>query len=251
MAEQRTLTRDTRLAAALGTLGIPIEIQKTRDSVSGKLLYIYHLGLRSVCKRHDTRRLKHAVKNGSLEARDPSHEVLTALRAMLNRERRLDFQNKGTFMRLVPVPNTCLWQYVPADTGLPGRNGNKELIETGDSKLVDALALVGVPLVAIDGPRGSHRYFLPRHGLPRTDGQPPADALLLMQAWRNSPSTMPPDCPFAQGMWGLINREKLVNALNASVETILLRKFRSQKAATVRADASDAAFDKVKEHFDQ
>lgn len=251
MSEQRTLTRDTRLAAALGSLGVPIEIKKTRDAYSGKVLYVYHLGLRSVCGHHDARKLKVSIPNGSLEHQDPAHEALTCLRAMMNRERRLDFQNKGTFMRLARVPGTELWQYVPGDTGLPGKTSAKELIETHDSKLVDALAIVGVPLVAMDGVPGRHRYFLARYGMLRTDGQPPADALRLMEAWRKCRDAMPPTCPFVQAMWGLINRERLVNALNAEIETIMLRKYRSQKSALVRADASDAAFDKVKEHFDQ
>lgn len=251
MSEQRTLTRDTRLAAALGTLGVPIEIRKTRDANTGKVLYMFHLGLRSVCGRHDTRRLKTRIANGMLEAHDPAHEALTALRAMLNRERLLDFQNKGVKLRLAAVPNTQLWQYVLGDAGLPGRAGAKELIETGDMKLVCALALVGVPLLAMDGDRGSHRYFLARHGHPRSDGQPPTDALVLMHAWRHCREAMPPDCPFSQAMWGLTNRERLVNALRAEIESILLRKPRSQKSAIVRADASDTAFDRVKEHFDQ
>lgn len=251
MSEQRTLTRDTRLAAALGTLGITIEIHKTREAYSGKVFYIYHLGLKSVCRRHDTRQLKARIANGRLEATEPAHEVLTALRAMMNRERLLDFQNKGIFIRLAPVPETSLWQYVPGDTGLPGRTGTTELIETSDMKLVCALAIVGVPLLAMDGPRGAHRYFLARYGLPGNHGALPADALRLMQDWRKNRDAMPPDCPFAQAMWGLVNRERLVNALNAEIETILLRKYRSQKSALVRADATDAAFDKVKEHFDQ
>jgi hypothetical protein len=252
MTEQRTLTRDTRLAAALGSLGggIPIEIHKTRDAKSGKLLYIYHLHIRSLCGQHDARRLKAGVLSGSLEALDPSHELLTALRAMMHRERLLDFENKGDFMRLERVPATQLWQYVPGDTGLPGRSGVKELIETQDRKMVCALGLVGVPLMAVDGARGDFRYFLPRMGLPRVDGKPPADALRLMQGWRHCRDAMSPDCPFTQGMWGLVNRERLVNALNAEIENILLRKYRSQKSALVRADAVDAAFDRVKEHFD-
>jgi hypothetical protein len=251
MSEQRTLTRDTRLAAALGTLSIPIEIRKNRDGKTGKVLYMFHLALRSLCGRHDTCKLKAGIKSGKLEARDPAHEALTALRAMMNRERMLDFQNKGTFLRLAPVPRTALWQYLPGDTGLPGRAGIKELIETHDLKLVCALGLVGVPLLAMDGQRGAYRYFLPVHGLPREDGQPPADALRLMQAWRHQRDAMPPACPFGQGMWGLVNRERLANALNAEITSILLRKPRSMKSALVREDASDAAFDLVKEHFDQ
>lgn len=251
MSEQRTITRDTRLAAALGTLGVVIDIRKTLDDRSGKLLKMFHLGLRSVCRRHDTRLIKARILNGRLEAKDPAHEALTALRAMMNRERMLDFQNKGIFLRLAIVPGTSIWQYVAGDTGLPGRAGCKELIETHDLKLVCALGLVGVALLAMDGQRGSFRYFLPRIGLPRADGKPPADALRLMQAWRTGRDTMPPDCPFAQGMWGLVNRERLVNALNAETPTILLRKPRSQKSAFVRADAADAAFDRVKDHFDQ
>lgn len=251
MSEQRTLTRDTRLAAALGTLGIPIEIRKSREAASGKVFTLFHLALRSLCGCHDTRRLKAQIANGRLEAMDPAHEALTALRAMMNRERLLDFQNKGNFMRLAAVPHTPLWQYVAGDSGLPGKAGQKELIETSDIKLVCALGLVGIPLLAMDGQRGAYRYFLPRYSLPRTDGQPPADAVRLMQAWRTCREAMPPDCSFAHGMWGLTNRERLVNALNAEIESILLRKPRSQKSAIVRADASDDAFDRVKEHFDR
>lgn len=251
MAAQRTLTRDTRIAAALGTLGVPIEIRKTVDSRSGKTLCMFHLGLRSACGRHDARTLKHQIATGQLEARNPAHEALTALRAMLNRERLLDFQNKGVLMRLARVPGTDLWQYVAGDTGLPGKQGVKELIETHDMKLVCSLALVGVPLLAMDGQRGNFRYLLPRYGMPRDDGAPPADAMLLMRAWRACRESMPQDCPFSQGMWGLVNRERLLNALNAEIETILLRKYRSEKSALVRADAADAAFDRVKEHFDQ
>jgi hypothetical protein len=251
MTEQRTLTRDTRLAAALGTLGVPIEIHKTRDAQSGKVLYIYHLGLRSVCGRHDTRRLKSQINNGRLEAAEPTHEVLTALRAMKNREALLDFQNKGAFLRLAAVPQTPLSQYLPGDAGLPGKQGAKELVETHDLKLVCALGIVGVPLLAMDGQRGNFRYFLARYSLPRADGPPPADAVRLMQAWRAGREAMPADCPFAQAMWGLVNRERLVNALNAEIESILLRKPRSQKSAIVRADATDGAFEKVKEHFDR
>lgn len=252
MAEQHTLTRDTRLASALGTLGIPIEIRKSRDATSGKVLYIYHLPLRSICGHHDTRRLKAQVLNGRLEATDPSHELLTALRATQCRKVLLDFQNKGNFIRLAPVPHTALWQYLSGDMGLPGKAGVKELIETGDLKMVCALGLVGIPLLAIEGQRGDFRYFLPRFGLIHPNaGKPPADALILMQAWRQSRESMPPDCAFTQGMWGLINRERLVNALNAEIENILLRKPRSQKSAIVRADSSDEAFDIVKRHFDQ
>jgi len=251
MTEQRTITRDTRLAAALGTLGVPIEIRKSTDARTGKQLYLFQLGLKSVDGRHNARALKHWIRNGKLEARQPEHEALTALRAMQNRELLLDFQKKGVFLHLAAVPNTCLWQYVQGDTGLPGQKGAKELIETSDMKLVCALALVGVPLLAMDGGAGNHRYFLPRHGLPRPDGKPPADAVRLMQAWRANRDAMPPDCPFAQGMWGLVNRERLVNALNAEIDSILLRKPRSMKSAIVRADATDDAFDKVKEHFDR
>lgn len=251
MTEQRTNTRDTRLAAALGTLGIPIEIRKTTDALTGRQFCLFQLGLKSLCGRHHTPALKSGILNGKLEAKDPSHEALTALRAMHNRERLLDFQNKGVFIRLAPVPNTALWQYVPGDSGLPGQQGTKELIETSDMKMVCALALVGVPLLSMDGRPGHHRYFLPRYGLPKPDGQPPVDAVQLMRSWRHSRELMPPDCPFSQGMWGLINRERLVNALNAEIESILLRKPRSQKSAIVRADAADAAFDIVKHHFDQ
>lgn len=251
--EQRTITRDTRIAAALGTLGIPIQIFKSLDAASGRQVYHFSLALRSACGRHDTRSLKRSIGSGSLEDRFPAHEALTCLRAMQNRTRVLDFQNQGKLIRLAPVPRTRLFQYLPGDTGLPGTGGQKEILETRDLKMVCALAIVGVPLLSIAGAHGDFTYTLPRHGLrhPESPQEHPADALVLMPAWRASRETMPEDCPFSQAMWGLVNRERLTNALHAEIQSIILRKPRSMKSAIVREDAADAAFDRVKEHFDQ
>ncbi len=244
------ITRDTRLAAALGTLGVPIEIRKTLDARSGRMFYQFQLGLRSECGRYLAARLKHQIRSGRLERMQPDHEALTALRGMRNRELILDLQNKGRFIWLAEVPKTNLWQYVPGDSGLPGARGQKEVIETKDLKMAAALGIVGVPLLAVYGGRGDHSYILPRFGLPGGNGGP-ADAARLMKAWRNNRDALPPDCPFSQAMWGLLNRERLVNALHAEIESILLRKPRSMKSAIVRSDATDKAFDRVKEHFDQ
>lgn len=248
--EQWTSTLDTREAAACGTLGIPTRLETTYVETTGKRTTRIHIALCSLDRVYQTKPILAGYKSGTLEKKDPAHPFLTIQRAFLNWNAILDLQNQGKFLRLAQVPGTCLWQYIPAATGLPGTAGRGEILKTSDIKLVAALGVVGIPLLAIEGTRGNHAYFLPRHGPTGYLGQP-VDGLQLMQAWRADKSATPWEDPFAQAMRGLYNKERYLDAINRDIELILITKPRSSwKSAFVRADATDAAFDQAKRHLD-
>lgn len=250
--EHWTSTLDTREAAAIGTLGVPTRIETTYVETTGKRVSRIHMALCSLDQVYQTKKILQGYRSGELEQREPTHPFLTIQRAFLNRMALLDLQNQGKFLHLAAVPGTCLCQYVPGTTGLPGvdRATHSEIIRTLDLKMVAALGVVGVPLLAIEGGKGSHAYYLPRYGPPSYLGQP-VDALALMQQWRADKAATPWADPFAQAMRGLYNRERYLDAINKDVELILMTKPRSAwKSAFVRADATDAAFDRAKRHLD-
>lgn len=246
-----TNTRDLRVAAALGSLGVVIKIDTSADARSGNQRTLFILGLRSLDGRHDTKLLVRRAKVGALQSQEPTHEFLTGLRAMQNREMILDLQKKGSFLELQQVPGTEIWQYVPGCQGLPGLAGQKAVVETCDLKVVAAAGLVGARLLKIEGSGRDHRYTLPRWGPVRQDGKRPVDLLPLLAAWRTNKEGMDVECPFTQGAYALWNRERLLNAVNGSVKSIVLKKDRTLKSAVVREDAGDGAFEKVAEFFDE
>lgn len=251
MIEQWTTTRDTRVAAALGTLGVPTRIKRTLIERKGEQTTRFYLALRGIDERvRCTQTLLAQWKRGALESNQPAHPFLTVLRAFANRNMLLDCANKGEFVRLVRVPGTEVWQYVRGNEGLPGIAGHKEVIKTGDLKLAAALGVVGLPVLRIEGVHGSRQYFLPRYGPARTGGLPPVDGHALRGAWTADKESVPWEDPFAQAARGLHNRERFLDAVNKEVELVLLQKPRSVKSAGVRADAAPAAWDKMKKFFD-
>jgi hypothetical protein len=250
--EQWTSTLDTRIAAAIGTLGVPTRIETTYVEVTGQRVSRIHMALCSLDLVYQTKKIIHGYQTGELERLDPTHPFLTIQRAYLNRMAILDLQNQGKFQRLATVPGTCLWQYVPSNTGLPGvaPGLQTEVIRTSDLKLVAALGVIGIPLLAIEGGTGNHAYFLPRYGPAGYLGQT-VDGLALMQAWRADKQATPWEDPFAQAMRGLFNRERYLDAIRKDVELILMTKPRAGwKSAFVRADSTPAGFDRAKHHLD-
>lgn len=252
MPEAWTSTLDTASAAAFGTLGVVIRLHTTFIEQSGERSTRFHLSLTSLDRKYDTRRIRAQWRSGKLETVEPAHPFLTCMRAIQGRAALLSLQKSGSMLRLVQVPGTELWQYVPSATGLPGTAGHLEIIETTDIKLVAALAIIGIPLLSLSGSEGRHLYRLPRYGPRRQDSIPPIDGLHLMEAWRRDKEEIPWEHPFAQAARALHNRERLVEAIRRDTEMVLLIKPRSSwKSALIQADATPAAFDKVKQHFDR
>jgi len=252
MSEAWISTLDTATAATFGTLGVPIRLQTTLIEQTGQRTTRFHMALSSLDRKYDTRKIRSEFKRGRLEATDPGHPFITGMRALQCRSSILALQKTGSPIRLVQVPGTELWQYVPSSNGLPGTTGHLEIIETTDIKIVAALAIIGIPLLSLSGSDGHHLYRLPRYGPRRADSIPPIDGLHLMQSWRRDKEEIPFEHPFAQAARTLHNRERLVDAVRREIELVLLIKPRTAwKSALIKADAPAAAFDKVKAHFDR
>lgn len=249
--EQWKLTRDTRVAAAFGTLGVPIRIATTIIEATGQRRTTYHLALCSVDRVYSTPLIDRDWKKGTLEQKDPTHPFLTCLRALENRRQLLELIHKpATTLRLVQVGTTGIWQYTRPGDALPGVAGHKELFRTSDVKMAAALATVGLAVLAIEPGTGRHTFLLPRWGPPRAANLPPVDAADFATAWRTQRGAIPWEEPFAQAARALYNRERLLDAIHNDTPMLLVRKPRSLRSAVISTEATPAAWDKVKAHFD-
>lgn len=251
MMEQWTSTKDTREAAACGTLGITGKIESTLVEKTADQSTRIHLQLQSLDGKWRTKGLLRDWRSGKMAQEEPAHPFVTIQRGFENRLCLLDFQNKGVPLRLMEIGSTGIYQYVrEGGEGLPGTAGEVALVKTGDLKLVAALGLLGFRLLKLEGERGSFRYWLPQFGPVRRDGQRPHDAAALMQAWRKDPESIPFEEVFAQGMRGLHNRERYLDAINKAVPLVLMMRPRSTRSALVSSHATDKAFDQVKRHLE-
>jgi hypothetical protein len=246
--EKWTVTTDTRLAAAFGTLGTPVRISGVLDTGTNTDRIRFFLGLVNTDGDCRTKKLLAALKKGELEAATPAHPLLTMLRTHKNRLLLLDCANKGARIRLIRVPGTEVYQYVEGDTGLPGVAGHRDLIKTPDLKMAAALGIVGLPVLMIEGSEGSRMFWLPRYG-PTRKGLGRVDGQHLMRLWRTDKKTVPWADPFAQAARYLYNRERLLDAINRNPSKLLLRKPKSVKAAYIQPHASKEAFDIVRNFF--
>ena len=247
-------TIDTAEAAAFGTLGVTATLETTFIEAEGIRRTRFQLALQSLDGSVDTRRLRGLWKTGRLEATEPAHPLLTILRAYQVRRAYLAIQSGGSRYRHLPVPGTreAVWTYAPGNEGLPGCHGRGEVIRTDDLQAAAALSTVGLPLLMIeDGPRGRHFYHLPRYGPALPGGAPPVDAVALLTAWNADKDSLPWATPFAQAVRGLHNLARFHAAIREDIPVILFLKPHSTRSALVRSDASPAAFDQMKQHFDR
>jgi hypothetical protein len=244
--EQWTHTTDTKLAAAFGTLGMPVRVKNTYDEMSGTEIVRFQIGVVNVDGNANTNRIRACLKSGSLEEKQPAHPFLTILRAYRNRELILDCANKGERIHLVQVPHTRLFQYVKGDSGLPGIKPGDTVLRTGDLKMVAALGIVGCGLLKIEGSQGNRIYHV--KALAMCEGQP-VDGAALLQAWRSDMASIPWEHPFAQAARGLYNRERLLDAVNKCGRMVMIRKKKTARTAIIAEHAKEEAWDEVAEFF--
>lgn len=244
--ERWITTRDTKLAAAFGTCGMPLRIKNTYDEQTGSEIVRFQIGQTNVEGTMQTGKIRACVKNGSMEANQPGHPFLTILRAYRNRELILDCANKGTPIALQRVAGSKVFQYVPGDTGLPGVPRGAAVMRTGDLKMVAAAACVGCRLLKIEGDNGNRIYHV--EAIAQVDGSP-VNAAELVTQWRADMSTIPWSHPFAQAARGLYNRERLLDAVRACSRSILIRKKDRAKSAVIDEHATEEAWDQVASFF--
>ena len=204
--EQWTFTTDTGMAAAYGTLGMPVKVFKGMLEKEGVVRVRFGIGLRDVDGKYRTKKIQSAYRARKLPS---DHPFLVIIGTFAIRERVLDLANQGILIRHEREPAAGLWTYLKGDTGLPGVARGDAVIRTGDLKLVAALARVGLPLLAIEGPRNQRVFSV-------AAARPGVNGVELMTMWREDPASIPWENPFAQAMRGLHNRERLLDAIHRS-----------------------------------
>ena len=242
-------TRDRRLAAACGTLGMELQLNKMLVASTGVRQTRFLVSKRSRCGRHDAQSLLHHWKTGWLARNKPGHDFCGVMAGMLNRDMLLDLMQKGRRIELRPVTGARSFVYVESDKGLPGCRPGDAVISTGDLKMAAALGCAGFPVLKLEGGSGRWNFTLPA-ALPAREGQPPVDGVALLRAWRGARETLEPSGPFALAAYGLHNRERILDAERQEIDLVLLRKPHSIRSALVREDAAGKAWDKAVDFLD-
>lgn len=242
-----TATRSLRVAAAFGTLGVPVRIERVLDERTGKANTTYYLGTTDVFKTLSTKTVKDRYESGELTREEPEHHLLDALAGMYNRDRILDVTERGDFIRLAKVRGANRSIYVDSDSGFPGIAGQRGVLRTGDLKLVAALGRVGVPVLAVEGQAGSRRYLLPT--LWDCFGTM-TDVGAFVKAFRDG-AMKDVEHPFFYALGGLKARERLLDALREETELVMIRKPGSTRAAFIDPSANGKALDKMRTFFNR
>lgn len=164
---------NTKLAASLAALGFPCDCKPLHDVTSGKNVREFLFQARSIRPgyTHLHISIAKAWETGSLPASDPMHPLCVMMRAQHNYDRIIDM-HKGAIMNLRSVAAGRMTEYrrgpaLDPDSQFIGR------VPCDDLALAAALGGVGIPVRDFDGPEGSRRYWLPRHGygIQKADGQ--------------------------------------------------------------------------------
>lgn len=251
-----TSTVDTRVAAGMATLGVPVRVMNgvmvaQRAEARARELNRqertrFVLGLVSEDGAVRTKAVLRAWERGELGANDA---WLSMMRGLENRMRLLDLANKGELCELREVPGSSprVWEYVRGERGLPGRQAGVAYFKTGDLKVVAALGLAGCGVDAIEGTRGAWQFYVRRYG-PDRGALPAVDGYLMAVEWRDRAEGMPWVDAVTQGLWVLANRERVLDVVNHKAGT-LLGLLRGRKRVTIQLDgkgnAGDAAWDKA------
>jgi hypothetical protein len=237
-------TRDTRVAAALANLQVPVDLKAVYDERTGREEATFFFEPHSPDGKFLADPILGGFRSGKLERTDPAHPFLTGLRAQVNRERQLDLANKGIRCRLVPVAQGAVWHYVPDPAAaLPGCTEGEKVLRTGDLKLVAALGTVGFPVLHLRGSAPFFEWFLPITGPGGLDG---IELLRRLRAPRETADNLH---PFFLAYDCLVNRERLLDLLRTLHRKIHLHAKSSHRRAVISADAPKKEWDEVSRFF--
>jgi len=237
-------TRDTRVAAAMANLRIPVTIKAIHDEPSGREEITFFFQPHSPDGKFVSRTLAGLWRSGKLEASTPAHPFLTGIRSQVNRERILDMSVKGHRFLLTPAAAGAVWTYQPDSAGtLPGVAEGQAVIRTGDLKIVAAFATIGLPILHIRGNRPNFEWFLPPTGPAGEDG---IDLLRRLRAPRMEQDNLH---PFFLAYDCLVNRERLLDAIQALPRKIHLQAPHSHRRALITAGAPKKEWDEISRFF--
>lgn len=242
--EQWASTRDTKEAAAFGTLGMIIRPGIQVDSKTNNEIVRFRISLTNLEKNMSTAKIRADYRSGRLEAKEPDHPLLVIYRAFINREKILDCANKGSRIQLTRHGRAVTWQYEDGEAGLPGVKAGQVVVKTGDVKVAAAFATIGLRLLKIEGTKPSFLFYLEGKSAQH-------DGAELLMKWRQDPKSIPWVHPFAQAMRGLFNRERVLDAVRQTERKILVRDPRSRcnRSAVISENASPKAWDRIHTFF--
>lgn len=167
------------------------------------------------------------IRNGTLAEIDPYHNALDAVRALINRERILDWIKQGKQQRLVEVGNSQRFIYSETDALPVDVTKYPRQWETRDIKLAAAMASIGVPICRIVGNGNGRVFYLA------------ADAIALPAELRFDAYSLArryfagdiPEHPIAWGVQALKNRERILDMIHGKDPQLYIRKLASQRGA--------------------
>lgn len=237
-------TRDTRVAAAMANLRIPVTIKSVFDEHSGREESTFFFQAASPDGKWRASPIRGAWKTGTMEARTPAHPFLTGIRAQVNRERILDMAVKGHRFTLQPAAAGAVWTYQPdSQASLPGCTEGQPVLRTGDLKLVAALVTIGFPILHLRGHQPHFEWFLPTTG---PAGENAEDLLRRLRAPRLEQDNLH---PFFLAYDCLVTRERLLDALKAVPRKIHLRAPHSDRRALITEGAHQKHWDEIARFF--
>ena len=239
-----TSTRDTKEAAALQTLGVPLRIEKSVDAKTGDRYSLFFLGIEAFDGQHLTSTLRRLYREPDFAKSTPAHPFLACKFALRARERLLAIL-KGEKFHLVHEVGQ-FWQFAASSSGLPGLDTAPACVGTNCLDMASALSALGHEIYAIDGPADQRRFILANAS--RNQIAPTAADLIARYRSRDL-AEADPENPLLYAIIALKNHRTLLRNLEDQPDMVLLRKPRSAKFVSIRADASDKAWQKAQDFF--
>lgn len=157
---------NTKLACCLAWLGFHWQprliIDTNRDNEPQWRFHFWGPTLRPEFSGIDLEQTIRAWESGGMEKSDPMHPLSVTMSAMHNYDRLLEAIHGGVEIRLKAAAGGRLTRYHRG----PELEGMKLRLRVPctDLALVAAMGLVGVPVLAIDGPKGAKRFHLAEMG---------------------------------------------------------------------------------------
>lgn len=157
---------NTKLAACFAALGFNYSVTSVQPENGGPLrVQFLFSGRSSRPEFAQTVMIGHgrAFLDGKLEKIQPMHPLCVMMRGQNNYDRLTD-AGRGAAIRLVGVAGGCMTSYQHGPLDQDFLVDDLATVPVDDLALAAALGGVGLPLVALEGPQGSHRYHIARFG---------------------------------------------------------------------------------------
>jgi len=249
---------NTKLASSLIALGFAFKAELVQPDRRGAELHTQFLFI-GQSQRPEYRAINLACagqwERGELEKAEPMHPLAIMMRAHENRDRLMDWQKQGISHGLRSVAGSQMLIYRRA----PVRDFDVEHLPLTDMDLAACIGGVGIPVTAIEGGEGSHRYILPRFGYARKR----ADASLLLEDAAQLTTLAPtpqdprrlqledsdPTHPVVMMYDALNCRAILKRELNRTTPLLLMQEEGTTRQALITMNSASRVMQRVEKHF--